>query len=129
METKNGLFIKDLRILRNRSLSKIIMIDNLVHSFAFQINNGYPILEFRGNKEDKELLFLMDFLKELLQVQSVPDFLKESLALARRNNWSKGGSFPRSASFDKNPSKPINPPKKQKKEKKDKKEKKVVFLE
>ena len=44
METQNGFFIKDLRIIQNRSLKDIIMVDNLVHSFGLQINNGIPIL-------------------------------------------------------------------------------------
>ena len=37
METKNGFFIKDLRILKNRELKDIVIVDNLVHSFGFQI--------------------------------------------------------------------------------------------
>ena len=53
METQNGFFIKDLRIIQNRSLKDIIMVDNLVHSFGLQINNGIPILEFLNNKQDR----------------------------------------------------------------------------
>lgn len=81
METKNGLYIKDLRIIRNRSLSKIILVDNLVHSFAFQLNNGYPILEFRGNSQDEELIHLAEFLKEAWLSNDIPTFLKENLCL------------------------------------------------
>jgi len=35
METKNGFYIKDLRILKNKDLKKMIMVDNLAHSFGF----------------------------------------------------------------------------------------------
>ena len=35
METKNGFFIKDLRIIKNRLLKNTIMVDNLAHSFGF----------------------------------------------------------------------------------------------
>ena len=35
METKNGFFIKDLRILNNKELKDIIIVDNLAHSFGF----------------------------------------------------------------------------------------------
>jgi len=35
METKNGFFIKDLRIIKNRDLKNMIIIDNLAHSFGF----------------------------------------------------------------------------------------------
>lgn len=49
METKNGFFIKDLRIVSNRSLKDIILVDNLVHSFGLQVDNGIPILEYKNN--------------------------------------------------------------------------------
>ena len=44
MQTQNGFFIKDLRIIQNRGLKDIIMVDNLVHSFGLQITNGIPVL-------------------------------------------------------------------------------------
>jgi CTD small phosphatase-like protein 2 len=44
METQNGFFIKDLRIIQNRELKDIIMVDNLAHSFGLQVTNGIPIL-------------------------------------------------------------------------------------
>ena len=31
------------------------MVDNLIHSFGLQLDNGIPILQFLNNKEDKEL--------------------------------------------------------------------------
>ena len=48
----NGFKIKDLRIVKNRSLGDIIIVDNLVHSFGLQLDNGIPILDFVDNKED-----------------------------------------------------------------------------
>jgi CTD small phosphatase-like protein 2 len=35
METKNGFFIKDMRILKDKDLKNIVMVDNLAHSFGF----------------------------------------------------------------------------------------------
>jgi CTD small phosphatase-like protein 2 len=35
METKNGFFIKDLRIISNKKLKDMIIVDNLAHSFGF----------------------------------------------------------------------------------------------
>lgn len=55
METHNGFYIKDLRIIENRELKDILIVDNLVHSFGLQLTNGVPILEFTNNKKDKEL--------------------------------------------------------------------------
>jgi len=53
METHNGFFIKDLRIIRNRGLKDLIIVDNLVHSFGLQIENSIPILEYLKGKDDK----------------------------------------------------------------------------
>lgn len=35
METKNGFFIKDLRLISNKDLKDILIVDNLAHSFGF----------------------------------------------------------------------------------------------
>ena len=32
---KNGVFIKDLRIFKNRKLKNIVIVDNAPHSFAY----------------------------------------------------------------------------------------------
>ena len=55
METHNGFYIKDLRIIKNRELKDIVIIDNLVHSFGLQLDNGIPILEYLKGSEDREL--------------------------------------------------------------------------
>jgi CTD small phosphatase-like protein 2 len=34
METKNGFFIKDLRIVKGKDLKKTVLVDNLAHSFG-----------------------------------------------------------------------------------------------
>lgn len=52
METKNGYYIKDLRIIKDINLKKVLLIDNLTHSFGFQIFNGIPILEWKEDKGD-----------------------------------------------------------------------------
>ena len=55
METNHGFYIKDLRIIKNRKLKDIVLVDNLIHSFGLQIENGIPILDFIDNKNDMEL--------------------------------------------------------------------------
>jgi len=43
----------------------MIIVDNSILSFCFDLDNGVPINDFLGNeKEDKELLFLISFLEE-----------------------------------------------------------------
>jgi len=49
----------------------MIIIDNLVHSFAFQLDNGIPILEFIANKKDRELYHLVDRLAGLAKCEDV----------------------------------------------------------
>lgn len=44
LETKKGRFLKDLRIIKNRGLQDLVILDNLVESFGLQISNGIPIL-------------------------------------------------------------------------------------
>jgi len=61
-QTKNGVLIKDLRIIKNRDLSQIVIVDNFVHSFGLQIENGIPILCYTDQKDDKQLLGLQKLL-------------------------------------------------------------------
>lgn len=83
METHNGFFIKDLRIIKNRGLKDLIIVDNLVHSFGLQIDNGIPILEYLKGKEDRELLGIEKLLTDLATVEDVRDHIKETLNLRK----------------------------------------------
>jgi CTD small phosphatase-like protein 2 len=58
-------FIKDLDVFIDREKENLIIVDNSILSFAFDIDNGVPIQSFLGTEEDdKELLFMMSFLEE-----------------------------------------------------------------
>jgi CTD small phosphatase-like protein 2 len=81
LQTQLGNYIKDLRILKNRKLKDIVIVDNRIHSFGFQINNGIPILEWTGNKEDTELQFLEQYLLKLAKCENIPDFNEANLKL------------------------------------------------
>lgn len=65
MLTKNGFFIKDLRLIENRNIKDVVLLDNYVHSFAFNIDNGIPILEWKNEDKDDELLHMLGYLKEI----------------------------------------------------------------
>ena len=43
----------------------MVIVDNAVYSFGFQLDNGIPIIPFYNNKEDEELLHLMNYLNTL----------------------------------------------------------------
>lgn len=55
--------MKDLRIIRNRQLKDMVIIDNAVYSFGFQLGNGVPILPYYNDEKDDELLHLTYYLK------------------------------------------------------------------
>lgn len=80
--TKNGFFIKDLRLIENRKLKNVVLLDNYVHSFAFNLENGVPILEWRNDREDDELLFMLGYLQELSEAPDIRTFNRERLNLA-----------------------------------------------
>ncbi|CAD8118016.1 unnamed protein product [Paramecium sonneborni] len=81
METKNGFFIKDLRLIGNKQLKDMLIIDNLAHSFGFQIENGIPILEWHNDQNDQELKALIDYLKEALNYSDLREYNSNYLKL------------------------------------------------
>lgn len=87
METKNGFFIKDLRIIKNRDLKNLIIVDNLSHSFGFQIENGVPILEWHNDTKDMELKYLVDYLIKALDYDDVRVYNQEKLRLREMVNF------------------------------------------
>ena len=48
------MYVKDLRIM-NRNMSDTILIDNAAYSYAFQVDNGIPIIPYYEGKTDFEL--------------------------------------------------------------------------
>jgi CTD small phosphatase-like protein 2 len=59
------VFVKDLRIIEDRELKDIVIVDNSIVSFAFQLSNGVPISSFTGQENDEELLFMVTLLEEI----------------------------------------------------------------
>ncbi len=49
MSTEEGDHIKDLRVIGNRNMRDLIIVDNAAYSFGFQIDNGIPILPYYYN--------------------------------------------------------------------------------
>lgn len=59
----------------------MIIVDNLSHSFGFQIENGVPILEFHNDRKDKELKFLQNYLMEAWECEDMREFNRKKLRL------------------------------------------------
>jgi len=69
-----GFFLKDLNVLKNIDLAKTVLVDNNVFSFAFQLDNGIPIVPFEGLKDDVELIKLCKYLYELKDSDDFREF-------------------------------------------------------
>jgi CTD small phosphatase-like protein 2 len=65
LQSDSGVYIKDLRILAERNMNEVVLVDNASYSFGFQIDNGIPIIPFYNSKEDTELLSLWGYLEQL----------------------------------------------------------------
>lgn len=46
----------------NRSPKQMLLVDNLAHSFGHMIDNGIPVAEWTGDKQDRELVELEKYL-------------------------------------------------------------------
>ncbi|KAL4496104.1 hypothetical protein ABPG72_015526 [Tetrahymena utriculariae] len=79
--TPQGVYIKDLRIFADRAMSEMVLVDNAAYSFAFQIENGIPIIPFYENKKDDELKSLTNYLKSLKDVKDVREINKQAFKL------------------------------------------------
>ncbi|CAD8191923.1 unnamed protein product [Paramecium pentaurelia] len=70
IQISNNCHIKDLRIL-NRNMKDILLVDNSAYSFAFQVENGIPIIPYLDDKNDKELVHLQHYLQHVNQFDDV----------------------------------------------------------
>lgn len=68
LQTKSGLFIKDLRVFGDRNIEDIIIVENSVYSFANQLENGVPIIPYFHNQKDDQLKKLCAYLKKLVNI-------------------------------------------------------------
>ena len=64
---KPGLYIKDLRIFKNRDLKNIVLIDNSIFSFAHQLNNGILVTSFYNDDNDYFLYNLKEYLSYCIE--------------------------------------------------------------
>ena len=55
------LFIKDLSLFRGLDLKKVLFVDNHIFSFAANLPNGIPVVDFLGNRDDCELLKVANY--------------------------------------------------------------------
>jgi CTD small phosphatase-like protein 2 len=63
--SNEGYFVKDLRII-GRNMKDLLLVDNAAYCYAYQLDNGVPILPYFSGKNDYELKALGEYLMKLL---------------------------------------------------------------
>ena len=67
----------------------LVIVDNAMYSFGYQLDNGIPIVPFYYNKADRELKTLVAYLKSLYHVKDVREINVKSFKL---HHFSESGS-------------------------------------
>lgn len=58
--------MKDLSIFSGElNLDNMLIVDNNIYSFAFNLENGIPILNYMGDKQDDQLLKIAEYLRQM----------------------------------------------------------------
>ena len=73
----NGL-IKDFRVIRNRRPENIILVDNLIYSFAADLDNGIHIKSYVDGRDDYELEYLANVLEKLPYGTNIRQFIEKN---------------------------------------------------
>jgi len=79
---KGGVFIKDLRVFGNRKVEDMIIVDNSAYCFAYQIENGIPIISWFDDPNDRELYKLIEYIKILAVVPDICSVNRQTFRLS-----------------------------------------------
>ena len=84
---KKDFHVKSLKIITNRKKEDLLIIDNLVYSYAFDIENGIPIKGYISGKNDFELEYLAEALSDLKSFNDSRAYIREKLKLDELYNY------------------------------------------
>jgi hypothetical protein len=65
------LFVKDLSLFNNLDLTKVLFVDNHIFSFAANLKNGIPVVDYLGNVNDCELLKVANYVVNLSKEENL----------------------------------------------------------
>jgi Dullard-like phosphatase family protein len=74
-------YVKDLSILDGVDLKDVVIVDNSLLSYAFQLNNGIPIMPYYNNKKDFELMLLAGYLNAIYEFDDLREANKKFIRL------------------------------------------------
>ena len=78
-QTQN-MYVKDLRVI-DRPISDMVLVDNAAYSYAFQLDNGIPIIPYYEGKSDFELKALQHYLEGMLVAKDLREVNKKTFKL------------------------------------------------
>ena len=78
---REGLFIKDLTIVKDRKLKDMVIVDNSLISFSFNLANGVPVLNFFEDAQDTELGGVLNVLERVVTAEDTREVLNEMFGL------------------------------------------------
>jgi Dullard-like phosphatase family protein len=68
----DNYYVKDLRIIGDRKLEEMVIVDNSIVAFAFNLDNGVPINDFRGDEPmDEELIYMTSYLEDIYHYDDI----------------------------------------------------------
>ena len=64
----------------------MMLVDNSIISFAFNMENGIPIKAFLGQGQDEELLYMVTYLEEIFTKDDIRAHINETFRLVEFSN-------------------------------------------
>ena len=72
-------YIKDLSIIDDVDIKKLLMIDNSVFSFAFHLDNGVLVVPYYDSDKDSELVLLAHYFNAIAKAEDVREVNRKNI--------------------------------------------------
>lgn len=70
----------------------MLLIDNAAYSYFFQLANGVPIIPYYHNKDDRELMWLQDYLMQFANAKC-DDFTRVNRSVFKLKSYLDAATF------------------------------------